>query len=37
MSEPIKYGPARLLPGDQIRISTNPNTEPFWQAARTCG
>ncbi len=34
MSEPIKYGPALLLPGGQIRITTNPNTEPFWQAAK---
>ena len=33
MSDPIQYGPARLLPGEQIRISTNPNTEPFWKAA----
>lgn len=30
----IAYGPARLLPGDDIRITTNPDTEPFWQAAR---
>lgn len=28
------YGPARLLPGDTIRITTNPDTEPFWEAAR---
>ena len=34
MSEPIQYGPALLLPGQQIRITTNPNTEPFWEAAR---
>lgn len=34
MSEPIQYGPARLLPGEQIAITTNPNTEPFWQAAK---
>lgn len=34
MSEPIKYGPARLLPGEQIRITTNPDTEPFWKAAQ---
>lgn len=27
-------GPARLLPGEQIRITTNPDTEPFWQAAK---
>ena len=31
---PIAYGPALLLPGDQIDITTNPETEPFWQAAR---
>lgn len=30
----MAHGPARLLPGEQIRISTNPDTEPFWQAAR---
>jgi uncharacterized OB-fold protein len=34
MSEPIPYGPALLLPGQQIRITTNPNTEPFWIAAK---
>lgn len=34
MSEPIQYGPAKLLPGEQIRITTNPNTEPFWEAAK---
>jgi uncharacterized OB-fold protein len=34
MSDPIRYGPANHLPGDQIRISTNPDTEPFWQAAK---
>jgi uncharacterized OB-fold protein len=34
MSEPIPYGPALLLPGEQIRITTNPNTEPFWIAAK---
>lgn len=28
------YGPARLLPGDQIKITTNPDTEPFWLAAK---
>ncbi|MET0375589.1 MAG: OB-fold domain-containing protein [Rhizorhabdus sp.] len=28
------YGPARVLPGEQIRITTNPDTEPFWDAAR---
>lgn len=25
---------ARALPGDQVRISTDPSTEPFWIAAR---
>ncbi|WP_084582332.1 Zn-ribbon domain-containing OB-fold protein [Sphingomonas azotifigens] len=30
----IAYGPARLLPGDQIHITTNPDTEPFWLAAK---
>lgn len=30
----MTYGPARLLPGEAIRITTNPDTEPFWQAAR---
>ena len=30
----MTYGPARALPGDQIRITTNPDTEPFWQAAK---
>jgi uncharacterized OB-fold protein len=34
MSEPIAYGPARLLPGEQIRISTNPDTQQFWEAAK---
>ncbi len=34
MADPIAYGPARLLPGENIRITTNPDTEPFWQAAR---
>lgn len=34
MAEPIPYGPARHLPGEQIRITTNPDTEPFWQAAK---
>ena len=28
------YGPARALPGDQITITTNHDTEPFWQAAK---
>jgi uncharacterized protein len=26
--------PARALPSEQIAISMNPDTEPFWQAAR---
>lgn len=30
----MTYGIARALPGDNIRISTNPDTEPFWQAAK---
>jgi uncharacterized protein len=30
----MKYGPALLLPGDQIAITTNPDTEPFWEAAK---
>lgn len=30
----MTYGPARLLPGENIRITTNPDTEPFWEAAR---
>ena len=30
----MTYGPARALPGDQIRITTNPDTEPFWLAAK---
>jgi uncharacterized OB-fold protein len=34
MSAPIPYGPALLLPGEQLRITTNPDTEPFWQAAK---
>ncbi len=33
-STTIEYGPARVLPGDQIKITTNPDTEPFWQAAK---
>ena len=34
MANQIQYGPALLLPGEKIRITTNPDTEPFWQAAR---
>lgn len=30
----MTYGPARVLPGDQIAITTNPDTEPFWEKAR---
>lgn len=30
----MSYGPARALPGEQIAISTNPDTEPFWEAAK---
>jgi len=25
---------ARALPGDRVRITTDPHTEPFWQAAK---
>lgn len=31
----MAYGPARALPGETIRITTNPDTEPFWKAAKT--
>jgi len=34
MSEAIKYGPAKLLPGDQLHITASADTEPFWEAAR---
>ena len=34
MPNAIAYGPARVLPGEQISISTNPDTGPFWQAAK---
>ena len=34
MANPHVYGPARLLPGAQIAIATNPDTEPFWAAAK---
>ena len=30
----MTYGPARALPGHDIRITTNPDTEPFWEAAK---
>lgn len=33
-TSPTRYGPARALPGDQIAITTNPDTEPFWLAAK---
>ena len=32
--QPHRYGPAHLLPGERIGITTNPDTEPFWEAAR---
>jgi hypothetical protein len=34
MAQTVTYGPARVLPGKQIRITTNPDTEPFWEAAK---
>lgn len=34
MSNITAYGPACLLPGDQLHITTSADTEPFWQAAR---
>jgi len=34
MNDVINLGPARLLPGEQISITTNTATEPFWQAAK---
>lgn len=30
----MAYGAARALPGEGIKITTNPNTEPFWEAAK---
>jgi uncharacterized protein len=30
----MTYGPARALPGHDIQITTNPDTEPFWLAAK---
>lgn len=30
----MTYGPARALPGENIKISTDPFTENFWQAAK---
>ena len=34
MTTTLTYGPARALPGEQIAITTNPDTEPFWLAAK---
>jgi uncharacterized OB-fold protein len=34
MSEKIKYGPALLLPGDQLHIDMNNDTEGYWLAAK---
>lgn len=38
---PIVYGPARVLPGKQIQITTNPDTASLWQVAKnhrpSCG
>ncbi|MET0373610.1 MAG: OB-fold domain-containing protein [Rhizorhabdus sp.] len=30
----MAYGAARALPGAGIKITTNPDTEPFWLAAK---
>lgn len=30
----MSYGLAKSLPGEQIKITTNPDTEPFWEAAK---
>jgi uncharacterized OB-fold protein len=30
----MAYGIARALPGTGIQITTNPDTEPFWEAAK---
>jgi uncharacterized OB-fold protein len=30
----MNYGMAELIPGDHISITTDPATEPFWQAAK---
>ncbi|MCF8709423.1 Zn-ribbon domain-containing OB-fold protein [Rhizorhapis sp. SPR117] len=30
----MPYGPAHALPGDQLTITTNPDTAPFWEAAK---
>ncbi len=34
MSETIQYGPAKLLPGEQLHIAMDHDTEPFWLAAK---
>lgn len=34
MSDTLTYGPALLLPGEQLHIETSADTEPFWQAAK---
>jgi uncharacterized OB-fold protein len=34
MSAPAKPVLAQALPGEQVRITTDPYTEPFWQAAK---
>jgi uncharacterized OB-fold protein len=30
----MSKAPARAIPGDRIRISVDPSTEPFWAAAK---
>lgn len=30
----MSYGPARVLPGEGIKITTNPDTAAFWEAAK---
>lgn len=30
----MSAGVAQALPGEQVRITTNPDTEPFWEAAK---
>lgn len=34
MSDVITYGPARVLPGEQLHITTSTDTEAFWEAAK---
>jgi len=34
MSERIIYGPALLLPGEQLHVEANNDTEGFWLAAK---